>query len=255
MAKPILVANWKNNPGSLDEAAALLRRLSKNRRFYQKLSFFIAPPLPYFESVIEKAGGFARLASQDIFFPPRSGAYTGKVTPDILKSFGVRIAILGHSENRALGETDEEVSKKVRFSIRAGIAPLVCIGEPSQDKDGEHFEFLRGQLRASLAGLKKRSDAVKLVIAYEPVWAVGSGAAGSMEPAELAQSVIFIKKVLSDMYDRATAERIAILYGGSVDPVNAGALLRQTKIRGLLIGRASLNAKSLEAVAKSFLTK
>ena len=255
MAKPILVANWKNNPGSLNEAVALLKQFSKDRRFYQKLSFFIAPPLPYFESVTERAGSFARLASQDIFFPSRAGAYTGEVTSDILKSFGVRLAIIGHSERRALGETSEKVSRKVKLALHSGIMPLVCIGETSQDKDGEHFEFLREQLKLSLASLSRKTDISKLVIAYEPIWAIGKSAVNAIEPVDLAQSVIFIKKVLTDIFGRKAAERVPILYGGSAEPANVEALLGETGIKGLLVGHASLNAKSLGVIAKSFLTK
>src|SRR3989344_9565372 len=150
MARPILIANWKNHPGSLSEARTLLRQLSRDRRVYKKLSLFIAPPFTYFELVSERLGSFGRLASQNISsLPP--GNYTGQVTPDILKSFGVRLAIIGHSECRALGETSEVVSQKVKIALRSGITPLVCIGEISRDQDGEHFEFLRDELKSSLA--------------------------------------------------------------------------------------------------------
>ena len=147
----ILIANWKNHPGSLSEAMSLLKQLSRDSRLYEKLSFFIAPPLPYLESVSRRSKNFARLASQDA--PSLSqGTYTGIVTMDILKSFGTKLVIIGHSEQRAMGETNESVARKVKVALRAGIMPLVCIGETFRDQDGEHFEFLRSELQSSLAG-------------------------------------------------------------------------------------------------------
>lgn len=253
MPKPILVANWKNHPDSLDKTKALLKKLGRDRRLYQKLSFFIAPPLPYLELVSSRAKSFADLAVQDV--PSLAqGTHTGVVTPDILKSFGVRLAILGHSERRALGETNELVSQKVRISLGAGFASLVCVGELSRDRDGEHFEFLRTQLKLSLSGLSRRSDITRLAVAYEPVWAIGRRARDAVKPADLEQSVIFIRKILADMFGRSAAERVPILYGGSVEPDNALALMEETGIRGFLVGHASLDAESLGAVAKSLLS-
>lgn len=252
MAKPILVANWKNHPGSLFEAKALLNQLSKSAERYKKLSLFIAPPLPYFESVSLRARNFAFLASQNISSVP-GGTRTGSVTADILKSFGVRLAILGHSERRARGETNELISQKVKIVIRSGIIPLVCVGEKVRDADGEHFEFLREQLKLSLAGLRRKADISKLAVAYEPVWAIGRHSRDAIKSADLSQSVIFIRKVLTDMFGRKAAERVPILYGGSVEPDNAGALMRETGVRGFLVGHASLNAKSFKTIAESLI--
>ena len=240
MTKPILVANWKNHPSSLFEAKSLLKQLAKHSRVYKKFAFFIAPPLTYFESVSERAS-FTQLASQDIEIV------------DILKSFGTKLAIIGHSDKRAMGETDEMVNKKIKIALKSGITPLVCIGELARDQDGEHFEVLRNELRLALAGLTKKAEVSKIMVAYEPVWAIGKSAQEAIGPAELSQTVIFIKKVLSDILGRKVADKITILYGGSVEPANAGDLMRGTGIRGLLVGRASLDAKKLEAIAESIL--
>lgn len=254
MAKPVLVANWKNHPNSFSEAKALLGQLSRDRKSYKKLSLFIAPPLPYLESVALKSKGFARLATQDLA-TLSGGTHTGLVTPDILKSFGVSLVILGHSEQRALGETDNSVSQKVAIAIQSGFTPLVCVGELSRDQDGKHFEFLREQLKGSLAGLNKKTQAARLAIAYEPVWAIGKSAIDAIGPADLSESTIFIKKVLSDMFGRSIADRIPILYGGSVEPINAKTLLTKTGIKGYLVGHASLSAKSFKAIAISITSK
>ena len=134
MNKRILVANWKNHPDSLTRASIILKGLSKNPAVYKKLRTYIAPPLPYFESVSKNIKSFAMLASQDIFFVTE-GIYTGAVTPDILKSFGVKLSIIGHSERRALGETDKKVSEKIKVALKSGIVPLVCVGEMVRDHE------------------------------------------------------------------------------------------------------------------------
>ncbi len=253
MSKLILVANWKNHPASLDEAKDIIRSYAKAKEHYKKLAFFVAPPLPYFETVSARAGSFAHLAAQDISLTPK-GNYTGETPLDIVKSFGARLVIIGHSERRALGETNERVAEKTRAALRAGITPLVCVGEETRDKDGDHFELLREEIKASFAGVSRQS-AAKVILAYEPVWAIGKKASDALPPAELAQSVIFIKKVLTDIYGRNTAERVAILYGGSVEPANAGALAKETGVRGFLVGHASLKAKGMGEIAKSLTTK
>ncbi len=252
MAKPILVANWKNYPASLSEAQALLRVLSKKRELFKKVSLFIAPPLPYFESVASRARSFSQLASQDITLVPK-GTYTGEITPDILKSFGTKLSIVGHSERRALGETSKDISEKIKVALKSGFAPLVCFGEKERDAEGEYFELLRQDLKLTLGALKK-NEVVKIALAYEPVWAIGAEAKGAISLEELAQTVIFVRKALTDLFGRALAEKVPILYGGSVDPSNAKELMK-TGIRGFLVGRASLNAKSFEAIAREITSK
>jgi len=253
MSKSILVANWKNHPASLEEAKSLLKEMGKKKGVYRKLALFVAPPLPYMEAVAEKAGGFAKLAAQDVSLAGR-GSHTGEVTPEILKSLGARLAILGHSERRAMGESSEMVSRKIKTALRAGIAPLICVGELERDKDGEHFEHLREEIKATLAGIPKNM-AASIIVAYEPVWAIGKRAKDALPPAEVTQSIIFIKKVLVDLYGRSTAEKIPIIYGGSVEPANAGALAKETGIAGFLVGHASLKAKNMEEIASSLTAK
>src|SRR3989344_2946788 len=253
MAQMILVANWKNHPASLAEAKDVLKNYAKAKERFKKLAFFIAPPLPYLAEVSERAGGFSHLAVQDIALVPK-GNYTGEVPLEILKSFGARLAILGHSERRALGETSAQVSEKIRAALRAGITPLVSVGEIERDKDGEHFEILRKEIKASLLGVSRQS-AAKIVLAYEPGWVIGKSAKDALPPGDLAQSVIFIKKVLTDIYGRRVADKIPIIYGGSVESANAGALAKETGVKGFLVGHASLKAKSMEEIAKSLTQK
>jgi triosephosphate isomerase len=250
MAKPILVANWKNHPESPAEAGELLSGLGRKAALYKKLATFIAPPYTYFESVSKRVKPFASLASQDIFFAA-DGPHTGSVTPDILKAFGVKLAIVGHSERRALGETNEVVATKLKTAFMSGIVPLLCIGENTRDEDGNHLQFIQDQLKNSLEGIRRKEDAEKLIIAYEPVWAIGKRASESMSPTELAEMVIFIKKSLTDIFGREAADVIPVLYGGSVDGSNAEPLFKESGIRGFLVGRASLDPKSFCEIAKA----
>lgn len=252
MKKPILVANWKNYPGSLAEAKSLLQGLARKKDIYKKVALYLAPPSTYFESVSARVKGFGELASQDFF--PHHGTHTGALTPEILKSFGVRLAIVGHSERRALGESAAQVADKAKAALKAGITPLICFGEKARDADGEHFEFLREELKTLLSGIGKK-DADKIILAYEPLWAIGAKSKGPMDPLDLSQTVLFVKKILADLFGRAASEKVPLLYGGSVDHTNAGLLLRNSGVRGLLVGRASLNPQSFLGIARSITEK
>ncbi len=253
MAKPILVANWKNHPKSLREAGIILKGLGRSAPLYKRLATFIAVPFPYLDLVLTKARRFASVASQNMA-PVLQGTHTGVVTPDILKSFGTKLTILGHSELRALGETDAAVSEKVRMAIRSGILPLVCVGERAVEEDGSHFEFVRQQLKASLAGLRK-ADANRLMIAYEPIWAIGKHASDALKPENLSESIIFIRKVLVEIFGRTLAEKVPILYGGSVEPAGVEALWKVGKVQGFLVGHASLRPNDFKAIAQALLSK
>lgn len=257
MAKLILVANWKNKPSSLREAGQLLTELRRKSTLYKKLQLFIAPPAAYYERVAQKIRGYAHMASQG--FPKKpEGTHTGLVSAEILQNFGVRVAILGHSEERVLGETNADVAKKVRLAMKYGLTPLVCVGESERDPEGNHLEFIRNQLKQSLEGLKRshfakatRDKKEVIMIAYEPVWAIGKRAKDAVNPEGLTEMVIFIRRILSDMYGRKTAEQVPILYGGSVEPRNAEVLYRDTGVRGFLVGHESLNPKDFEQIAES----
>jgi triosephosphate isomerase len=253
MAKPILIANWKNHPSSLEEVKTLLKDLSKKSDLYKKVSLFIAPPLPYLTEVGSRITKYAKLGVQDINALPK-GTYTGEVTTDILKSFGARLAIIGHSEQRALGVTNEMVGAKVKTALKAGMVPVVCIGESARDTEGEHFEVLREQIKATLSGLSKQSLA-SILLAYEPVWAIGKKGSEAISPADLNQSLLFIRKIISDLYGRKSAESVVIIYGGSVDQSNATQLVKEGGVKGFLAGRASLKAKVLESIALSLIQK
>ena len=252
MSKPILVANWKNKPVSEEETRALLAGLKKKAQVYKRIRTFVAPSLVYFESVSEKIKGFAHLASQGMPFALAS-VHTGAITPEILKNFGVRVAIIGHSEERALGETNELISRRVRVALKSGIIPLVCVGEAERDHEGEHLKFLREELKLSLEGIKRKDDVSKLMIAYEPIWAIGRRAKDAMSPKDLAEMAIFIRRILSELFGRKATEKIPILYGGSVEPANARELMKESGVSGFLVGHMSLDAKKFAAIAEALI--
>ncbi len=249
MVKPIIVANWKNHPNSSPEARDLLKELAKKKALFARTALFIAPPAPYLELV---AKSFAKLASQDLF-PVEKGSHTGTVSIHMLKSFGVKLSIIGHSERRAMGETSVDASAKIKAALKAGITPLLCVGELVRDAEGEHFAFLQEEIKASLAGLSKK-EVEKILIAYEPVWAIGKGAKDAIDPGELSQTLLFIRKVLADIFGREAAGKVVLLYGGSVEPRNAKALL-ESGARGFLVGHASLEAKSFTGIVDAIFNK
>lgn len=250
--KYILAANWKSHPSSKDEAKRLLVGLSKNSDKFRKLHTIIAPPNTFLELVGSKIKSMGILASQDISLLSK-GTYTGETTVEMLKGQGVTASIIGHSERRKLGETNSLISKKANQALKEGIAPIVCVGEDVHDTEGNYFEVLNAQIRGSLEGLKK-TDAKKLVVAYEPLWAIGKSAKDAMQPNDLAQMIVYIRKVLTEMFGRASADQVAIIYGGSVEPGNAKELLG-SGAQGFLVGHASLSAKSFVEIAKAMLNK
>ncbi len=250
--KYILVANWKSHPGSLDEAKRLLVGLVKQSANFKKLHTVIAAPNIFLDLVGSKIRSIGVLASQDISLIPK-GTHTGETTVEMLKGLGVKVSIIGHSERRKLGETSDLVSKKLGQAIREGITPIVCVGEDAHDTEGRYYEVLNSQIRSSLEGLKK-TDAKKIVVAYEPVWAIGKSAKDAMQPNDLSQMVIFIRKVLTEMFGRNAADQVAIIYGGSVEPGNARELLK-SGAQGFLVGHSSLSAKSFVEIAKAILNK
>jgi len=254
MTKAILVANWKNYPGSIAEAKSLLNNLVRDYRTYKKLNLFIAPPAPYLELVSSKVKSLGSLASQDFPALEKKETRTGSITGDILKSFGIKLSIIGHSEIRAQGETSQEVSNKVKLALSAGITPLVCIGEKVHDNDGDYFEYLEEQIKSSLEGIS-RKDMKKVIVAYEPVWAIGKDATGVIEPKDLTQTIIFIRKILSDIFTGDIALSVPILYGGSVDVSNIEGLWNETGVSGFLVGRASLDAKVFKKLTEILITK
>jgi triosephosphate isomerase (TIM) len=181
-----------------------------------------------------------------VFFETK-GSYTGEVSAPMLASIGTEYVIVGHSERRARGENNEIVNRKVRVALLEGIDVVLCIGEEARDHGGEYLLFLTEELISALSGLKK--DSLKhIAIAYEPIWAIGKTSKDAMKPSDMHEMSLFIRKILTDRYDRATALSVPILYGGSVEVENSETLLRGGEIDGFLVGHASLDPESFKEI-------
>ncbi len=245
--KQIIVGNWKMNPRTLLEARKLFDSIKKETEG-MKTEVVLCPPSVFIGDLALRTGGKSLLGSQNMFFE-EEGAFTGEISAPMLKSLSVKHLIVGHSERRAMGETNEMISKKIQAGIKAGFTVILCIGEKERDSESAYLQKLKEQIIASLNGVSKKS-LIKIIIAYEPIWAIGEKATGFVDSATLLETIIFIRKVLNDTYDQTSAHSMKVLYGGSVDEKNASDLMKEGGVAGLLIGRASVDAKKFVTIVK-----
>ena len=235
----LVIANWKMNPPTLKEAKKTFSDFKRQKPKNVNVTTVFCPPFPYI-SELKKSykGNKIFFGAQDIFYADE-GAFTGEISGEMLHDLGVRFVITGHSERRALGETNETVSQKVQYALKEGFHVIMCVGEKERDFEGQYLKELSGQIKESLEGLPSTLTK-KLIIAYEPVWAIGEGKK-AMQAQEMHFISLFIKKQLIKIFNRKVAKNVPILYGGSVDSENAGDFVAECDIDGLLVGRASLN--------------
>jgi triosephosphate isomerase len=208
----------------------------------------IAPPYTAIKSVADRLeGSNLKVAAQDVSTETKHGAHTGEVCGDMLKDAGCAHVIVGHSERRSMyGDTDEAVNRKLRAALHFNLSPIVCIGETLAERDaGKEEEVVALQLARSLAELTA-NDLIRIIVAYEPVWAIGTGRTATPEQAQ--QMHAFIRQWIVQKFDRSTAEGLRVLYGGSVKPENISDLMRQADIDGALVGGASLEAESFARI-------
>jgi triosephosphate isomerase len=249
----LIAGNWKMN---LDRAAAvaLAAAIAERSKSIAAADLVIFPPSVYIDAVrAVLAGSSVAYGAQNMYHEP-NGAFTGELSAAMLADLGCRYVILGHSERRhILGETDEAVNKKTRSALAAGLVPIVCVGELLAEREaGQTAAVIRRQVEGSLAGLSA-AEVAGLVIAYEPVWAIGTGRVATPEQAEEVHKDL--RTILSDRYNRATAEAVRILYGGSVKASNAAELLAQGDVDGALVGGASLKADEFLGIANGLKRK
>ena len=249
MRKKILAANWKMNLTHL-EAESYMHTFLGEIGEVDDVEIVMIPPftsIPMLAQISEKAP-FIRIGAQNMYWE-RSGAYTGEISATMLRVLFVKYVVIGHSERRMLfGETDETVNRKVHSALEAGLRPIVCVGESAIERDNDEIEtVLRRQLELGLKDLSVK-DAAEIVIAYEPIWAIGTGRTAT--PAQAEEAHRFIRSVLGKMFGTGAAERVRIQYGGSVKPENAQELMRQSDIDGALIGGASLDPHSFAKIIR-----
>jgi triosephosphate isomerase (TIM) len=250
MRKKIVAANWKMNMLQA-EAAEFVKDLLLEIGEMSSVEVVIVPPFTAIARVVEALGKaqHIKVGAQDMYWE-HSGAFTGEISAAMLRDLFVRYVVLGHSERRQIfRETDEIVNRKVRAALEATLRPIVCVGETLEQRDRGNVEkILSLQLRGSLAGLGSK-DFHETVIAYEPVWAIGTGRNATPEQAQEAHA--FIREILTELSDSNTAERVRVQYGGSVKPDNAEALMSQPDIDGALVGGASLDPRSFAQIVQA----
>ncbi len=248
MRRPIIAGNWKMYK-TVAEAVNFVMKFQEKTAGVSGVEMVLCPPFTALAAAAERlAGTGIAVGAQDMFWEDE-GAYTGEISPVMLREAGCRYVILGHSERRQyFGETDETVNKKVRAALRHGLVPIVCVGERLEEREaGSTEEVVRRQVEGSLAGLQPRA-AAGLVVAYEPVWAIGTGRTASAEDAQQVNA--FIRGLLRRLFGGEAAEAIRIQYGGSVKPGNIAGLMSQPDIDGALVGGASLDPDSFAAIIR-----
>ncbi len=248
MRRPVIAGNWKLNK-TLGEATELVKSLKSLVADVSEVEIVVAPVFTALTSVAcELADSNIGLAAQNCY-PEGSGAFTGEVSPPLLKDAGCGYCIVGHSERRQLfGETDAFINAKIKALLQADLRPIFCIGETLEQREsGQMFDVLSTQVKEGLSGLTA-ADMEKVIVAYEPVWAIGTGKTASNEQAEEAHA--FIRGLLQGCFGPESAAATRILYGGSVKPDNVDGLMAQDDIDGTLVGGASLKAEDFARIVK-----
>lgn len=243
--KKLIVGNWKMNPVDQEEAKNIIKIVKRTGSKLKKSQVVVCPPHIYIPLFSKLKGGNFFLGAQNANHE-MLGSFTGEVSYSQLYQFGVRFVILGHSERRKMGETDELINKKVKSVVNSGMTAIICVGESRRDHNGDYLEVIKNQILSALQDVPKKLIE-KVVVAYEPIWAIGASEA--MNPRELHEMSIFIKKTLKDFFG-VLGEDARVIYGGSVDIVNADSLVRDGDVSGLLIGRESLKPKTFVEIIK-----
>ena len=248
MAKKIIIANWKMNPQTAEEALRLVkgilaRRLSKN------IELIIAPPFVYLDLVKKNCGKEIKLAAQNISWAER-GAYTGEISSLMVKNLGCSHVIIGHSERRhKMGEIDEMINLKLKAAFKVGLIPVLAVGEKEPNND--MIKVLTLQVKSALEGISV-SEISRLIIAYEPVWAISTSGTGMIDtPDHALSAALLIRKIMGNLYGSEWTADLPVLYGGSVTDENAYDFIAQSGINGALVGCASLELQDFIKIIKA----
>jgi len=244
--RPLIAGNWKM-PTTLAEARELAEAVARSAATAEGRDVMIAPPFTALAEVSRALrGSTVLLAAQNVCWAEQ-GAFTGEISPVMLRSLGCDAAIVGHSERRHIfGESDDLINKRLKGAMALGVAPVFCIGETLAEREAGHtFEVLERQLRLGLADIVS-ADPARLITAYEPVWAIGTGKTATTGQAQEAHA--FIRGVLTSLFEKSVADQIRILYGGSVNSENVDMLMAEPDVDGALVGGASLKPESFHLI-------
>lgn len=248
MRRPVIAGNWKLHK-TIAETRELALALKSDLAELSDIDIVIAPPFTALSTAAAALAGSGIAVAAQNCYPVASGAFTGEVSPPLLREAGCRYVLVGHSERRQIfGENDAFINAKVAAVLAEGLQPILCIGETLAEREAEQmYEVLTRQLKQGLSGIE-RAAMGQVIIAYEPVWAIGTGVTASNEQA--AEAHAFIRGLLQGVYDEETAKATRILYGGSVKPDNVDGLMAQEDIDGTLVGGASLKAADFIRIAR-----
>ena len=249
MRKTLIAGNWKMNTNRA-EGTALAQAVAAGAGEVGEVDLLVCPPSVYLSAIADAISGSPVALGAQNMCDCDNGAFTGEVSSSMLNDVGAEYVILGHSERRTIyGETDEIVNKKTVKALEAGLAPIVCVGELLEEREaGKTADVIKTQFEGSLAGITE-AQITSIVIAYEPVWAIGTGKVATPEQAEEVHADL--RRLLTERYNADIAAQIRILYGGSVKPGNAADILSKENVDGALVGGASLKAEDFLAIAKA----
>lgn len=247
--KSLVIANWKMNPETEKEAKNLFDLIRSGIKDIKNVEVVICPPFVWLPILVGSSALTFGFGSQDCFWE-ESGAFTGEISPQMLKNLGCQYVILGHSERRIYsGETDEMVAKKIKAALESGLEPILCIGETAkQKKQNKTKDVLEQQLKESLNHLITQSFD-RLIIAYEPIWAIGTGNPCKIKDAK--EVLLFLREFLNKILGPEISKNIRIIYGGSINSQNAKDFVKKANFQGLLVGGASLNAQEFIKIVKN----
>ncbi len=245
--KPLIVANWKCNPIGFSKAKKLFNSIEKKIEKNQKAEVVVSPPFVFLSEFRDSSE--IKLGAQNCFYE-KKGSFTGEISPFMLKSLGCKYVILGHSERRRyFSETDKMINKKIKLALKAKLKVILCIGETEkQRREGKKAEVIKNQVQEALKDIPGK-EIKNIGVAYEPIWAIGSGESCSVE--ETTSSILLVRKIISGIYNRNKANKVRILYGGSVTSKNSQQYISKAGTDGLLIGGASLKATEFVKIIKS----
>ncbi len=251
--KPLIVANWKMNPQNLAQAKQIFNSVKKGLEDVKSAEVVICPPFIYLPTLFDFLSRWIKsqikLGAQNCFWEEK-GAYTGEISLLMLKNFACKYVIIGHSERRGiLKETNSMINKKIKAALSFGIKPILCVGEKKEEKQKEKiFVVLKSQVEQGLRKISKK-EIENIIFAYEPVWAIGSGNPCSLDESHVVR--LLLQKIIAQKYSRQVAQKLQILYGGSVKSSNVNGFIKDAGFQGVLVGGASLDPKEFIEIVKN----
>lgn len=245
----LIVANWKAYVEDLKKAKGLVT-LGKKLATQTHAKIVLAPSTPFLSALAANNKSKVAFAAQDVSLT-LGGAKTGEATAAMFASSGATYAIIGHSERRAAGDTDDIIAEKIVHALASGLTPILCVGEHERDREGRYLAFVRNEITTALTPLSPKERA-HIIIAYEPLWAIGKTADHAIGVHDLTEMMLYIRKVLAELLPGNSSARTIVLYGGSVEPGNIRELAAASNTDGFLIGHASVDEQTFAALVKPF---